>query len=224
MKILEKQFQHVIALILLLSGAYLITQGNDFFTGQFLAISSKIWFWASIAVPVIHQVIVIFTWRGELHYQWMTGWFGEGAFKIWMIGFTILFVARPISVWGLAIANRGTLPIQPVIGIILGLFCIPPVAYLGYSIHHYFGFARAFGEDHFEPDRYRDLPFVAEGIFRWTPNAMYKFGFLALWLPGFLLISKAALLSALFSHIYIWVHFYFTELPDMHHIYGKESK
>ena len=48
---------------------------------------------------------------------------------------------------------------------------------------------------------------------------MYTFGFLAAWIPGFMWLSSAALLSALFSHLYIWVHYYCTELPDMQHIY-----
>jgi len=36
-----------------------------------------------------------------------------------------------------------------------------------------------------------------------------------------LLRSEAALVAALFNHLYIWVHFYFTELPDMKFIYGE---
>jgi hypothetical protein len=50
---------------------------------------------------------------------------------------------------------------------------------------------------------------------------MYKFGFLFIWIPGLLLLSKPAIIVALFQHIYIWVHFYFTELPDMKNIYSQ---
>ena len=92
--------------------------------------------------------------------------------------------------------------------------------YLLYSIRKYFGFKRAYGIDHFD-ESYRNLPFVREGIFRFTGNAMYVFGFLVLWIPGLILFSKAALLAALFNHIYIWVHYYYTELPDIRHIYGN---
>ncbi len=42
-----------------------------------------------------------------------------------------------------------------------------------------------------------------------------------LYLPGLLLLSKAALAVALFNDIYIWVHYYCTERPDMETIYGK---
>ena len=61
---------------------------------------------------------------------------------------------------------------------------------------------------------------VKKGIFRYTSNGMYWFGFLLLWVPGFLFRSEGALLAALFNHLYIWVHFYFTEKPDMDLIYG----
>ncbi len=64
---------------------------------------------------------------------------------------------------------------------------------------------------------------VREGIFKYSDNAMYVFGFMALWVPGIILQSKAALLLALFNHLYIWVHFYCTELPDMKIIYGDED-
>jgi hypothetical protein len=50
---------------------------------------------------------------------------------------------------------------------------------------------------------------------------MYTFGFLILWSLALLSLSKAALIVAAFNHLYIWVHFYFTELPDIRHIYKK---
>jgi len=45
---------------------------------------------------------------------------------------------------------------------------------------------------------------------------------LSLALSIVLLCSKAAISVALFSHIYIWVHYYCTELPDMKEIYKQE--
>jgi hypothetical protein len=50
---------------------------------------------------------------------------------------------------------------------------------------------------------------------------MYVFGFCVLWVPGFWFASAAALIVALFNHLYIWVHYYSTELPDMKRIYGE---
>ena len=74
-----------------------------------------------------------------------------------------------------------------------------------------FGINRAFGIDHFKPEKYKNRTFVKKGIFKYTPNGMYKFVFLLLWIPGILFQSKAALIAALFQHIYIWIHYYFTE-------------
>jgi hypothetical protein len=39
-------------------------------------------------------------------------------------------------------------------------------------------------------------------------------------MPGIALRSRAALVVALFSHLYICVHYFCTEKPDMKRIYG----
>jgi len=45
-------------------------------------------------------------------------------------------------------------------------------------------------------------------------------GLLILWIPGLVFASRAALLAALFHHLYIWVHYFTTEKPDLKRIYG----
>ena len=115
----------------------------------------------------------------------------------------------------LALSNRSTLSVDPVLAyLIAGILLIPSV-YLFYSVQKYFGMDRAFGIDHFHPEELKNTPFVRQGIFKYSSNAMYVFGFMILWIPGLLLMSKAAILVAVFNHIYIWVHYYFTELPDI---------
>ena len=47
--------------------------------------------------------------------------------------------------------------------------------------------------------------------------------FSSLWVPALWLASMAALCVALFNHLYIWVHYYSTELPDMKRIYGSPA-
>ena len=221
MKILEKQGYHILILAFLLLGAnYLLSRAD--LTGSFLGISSRGWFWLSILIPIIHQVYVVIFWRAELYHQLVTKWFGNRGFEFWAVGFFILFLARPVVITCLAIANQGSLLIPVWLGLGLGILCIPPVIYLGYSVGKYFGIERALGMDHFQPREFRDKPFVKQGIFRWTPNSMYIFGFLLFWIPGLVLFSRAAIVSALFSHLYIWVHFYFTEYPDMKFIYKVE--
>ena len=103
---------------------------------------------------------------------------------------------------------------------ILTLVLAPPFLYLGFSIKKYFGIPRALGEDHFKPEEYRNGKMIKEGIFKYTNNGMYLYGFLGLYLPAILLASKAALAVAIFQHLYIWVHYFVTEKPDMEEIYG----
>jgi protein-S-isoprenylcysteine O-methyltransferase Ste14 len=132
----------------------------------------------------------------------------------------IWFVARPVTVLGLAASNRGTLSIPFWLGLLISVTFLGLTIYLFYSVIRFFGLRRALGIDHFRPEEYRNKPLVQEGIYRWTSNGMYIFGFLLLWIPGLLFLSKAALLAAIFNHLYIWVHYYFTEVPDMKFIYG----
>lgn len=108
---------------------------------------------------------------------------------------------------------------NPALAVALAVLLLLPALYLFHSVRKYFGFRRAYGIDHFD-ESYRALPFVKQGIFKYTGNAMYVAGFLILWTPGLLLLSTAALLAALFNHLYIWVHYYCTELPDIRRIYG----
>ncbi len=97
-----------------------------------------------------------------------------------------------------------------------------PAIYTLYSVVRYFGITRACGIDHFDPS-YPDLPMVRDGIFRFTSNAMYTFAFLLLWAIAVAAASWATLVVAMFSHAYIWVHYFCTERPDMRLIYGHEE-
>jgi Phospholipid methyltransferase len=58
--------------------------------------------------------------------------------------------------------------------------------------------------------------------FRFTSNGMYVYGFLLLWVPALWWASAAALCVALFNHLYIWVHYFATERPDIDRIYTRD--
>ena len=88
-----------------------------------------------------------------------------------------------------------------------------------YSVRRYFGMVRAAGADHFDA-RYRAMPLVDEGIFRFTKNGMYVYAFLLFWAIATGFDSMAALAVVAFSHVYIWIHFFATEKPDMNYLYG----
>jgi len=197
----------------------LVNVDADLVSGSFLGLGAGVWLTLAVAVPVLHQVYVAFAWRTELHLRLWSRWFPGRAFARYKVGFTMLILGRPLTVLGLAIANRETLPISPVVAGVLGLACLLPPAYLGYSIRRFFTLDRAYGIDHFDAS-YRDAPLVRQGIFRWSPNAMYVFGFLALWAIAILFRSKGALVAAGFNHAAIWVHYLCTERPDMRRIYG----
>ena len=217
-KILGKQGWHLLAATLLAAGIWLAAQGMDL-SGTALGLSTGVWLILAVALPVTHQFYVVLLWRGELYYQWLSKSLGDKAFKVWAVGFMILFLTRPVTVLALGIADRGSQPIPLWLNIPLIAACILICVYMAYSFVRFFGIKRALGMDHFEPENYRDLPFVREGIFKWSSNAMYTFAFLALWLIGLIFQSRAALLGALFNHLFIWAHYYFTELPDMRAIY-----
>jgi hypothetical protein len=216
----EKQAQHYISLALLLAGVYLFARG-DVLSGQLWGINTQAWLWVAIATPVLHQVAVALLWRAELYHHKMTDWFGDKAFDVFRIIFAVLFIGRPITLILLAVANMNTLMLDPVIAYVFAAILFIPFAYTMYSVFYYFGIDRAYGIDHFDPS-YRSKPFVKQGMFKYTDNAMYKFGFLILWIIGLVFLSQAALLVAAFSHLYIWVHFYSTELPDIRRIYGPQ--
>ncbi len=84
----------------------------------------------------------------------------------------------------------------------------------------YFGFVRAAGADHFDPNTYRQMPLEKRGIFQYSDNAMYTFAFLLFWAFAVGFNSLSAVVVAAFSHAYIWIHFFATEKPDMDFIYG----
>jgi len=219
-KILEKQGWHILAAGLLAAGVWLVSREIDL-SGSALGLSTGTWLFLAVFLPVVHQFYVVLLWRSELHYQWLSSRFGEKGFTFWMAGFLIFFLTRPATILALGIADRGGLPIPLWLNLPLIAACTLISLYAAYSVVKYFGLKRAAGMDHFQPERYRELPFVQQGIFKWSANAMYTYAFSGLWLIGLVFQSQAALLGALFNHLYIWAHYYFTELPDMQVIYGK---
>jgi hypothetical protein len=218
----DKQVFHFLALLILLRGVLSLVD-DPTRSGQLFGLTTYSWLLLSLLVPVLHQVYVWFIWRVELCSRFITRTFGKNGFTYYAIGFTILIISRPVIILVLAASNRNSLQLNPVLSAVLSAVFLLLSGYLFYSVKKFFGFKRAFGIDHFDPS-YRHLPFVRKGIFRFTPNAMYTFGFLILWVPGLVFSSRAALLAALFNHLYIWVHYFCTEWPDMQYMYRNRSR
>ena len=219
----ERQWLHALALIVLLAGCAWAARLSGVQQGDLWGQPSLVWYWVAILTAVAHQVYVWLCWRGELHHRFLTRLFAGNALSVFAVGFAIVGIGRVVTVFVAAYANRGTVAFEPMILLeIAAIIVLLPALYLFYSVRRYFSFRRAFGADHFDP-AVRDLPFVRKGIFRFTPNGMYVFGFLLLWVPALWWGSTAALFVALFNHLYIWVHYYATERPDMARIYADRD-
>ncbi|WP_242204289.1 phosphatidylethanolamine N-methyltransferase family protein [Aestuariivivens insulae] len=222
MKLLRQQHWHLVTLVTLLGLLYWYTTTHASMTvGRLWGVSTPKWLVFTSSIPIIHQVYVLLCWRSELYYRGLSKVLGKHSFRLYKLGFAILIILRPFSIVVLAFSNRNTVDIDINTSYVLSGLLTIPVLYLFYSVKTYFGFDRAVGIDHFYPDRYKHKSFVKQGIFKYTSNSMYIFGFLILWIPGLLLQSEAAIILALFNHIYIWAHYYFTELPDIKMIYGE---
>ena len=203
------QLLHVVSLALLLAPTAIVW--------RYAGSPCPAAFWAAIAVPVVHQVFVWRVWRLQLR---RAGTGGAIGYRAYLVIFFVLLAARPASLLLVAWLDAGSLGMPLLPRAVLTTLLVLISMYLGYSLKRYFGFERAAGADHFDP-RYRELPLVREGIFRFTSNGMYVYGFLALWAIAVGFDSTAALIAAGFNHAYIWVHFFATEKPDMEYLYGS---
>ena len=219
MKIFERQLEHLIALLSLLVLLFFLSKSHGVLSGSFLGMSTLTWYSVALASPILHQVFVWITWRMELHYSLLTRIFGQRAFLYYAVVFMIFLLSRLVLITGLAISNQQSLHVHHTILYIAASMMAVLVLYVYYSVLRYFGLKRALGIDHFDPS-YKKLPLVREGIYKYVSNAMYCFGLLILWIPGLIMASKAALLLAVFQHIYVWAHYYCVEMPDMRRIYS----
>ncbi|MBT4865573.1 MAG: hypothetical protein HON53_10750 [Planctomycetaceae bacterium] len=214
------QFLHALLLAVLLGITYVLTLTAFLADDTFAGWSTRAWFIASLAVPIAHQLYVWIGWRSQLCFGAVTNLFGSAGFSIYGVGFMLLFALRAVVLIALGCVDFGSLGVpMPLSTIIAVLFAIP-AAYTFYSVMRYFSISRAMGIDHFDPT-YHSGSLVKRGIFRFTGNAMYTYGFLLLWSIAFACCSQLALISAIFSHAYIWVHYLCTERTDMIFIYGE---
>ncbi len=221
--IFERQWLHALALAVGLSVVWLISVNcGCFHRGELWGISTWNWFWISVGIPIAHQLFVWFCWRTELHRNTISRILGRHGFPVYAAIFTGLLGARLLTITALSVASRGTLPINHLALKWIAVVIAIPVTYLMYSVVRYFTITRAYGADHFD-ESYRSKPIVREGIFRFNANGMYTFGMMVLYVPAFWYASCPALVAAVFGHLYIWVHYFTTERPDMRRIYGTEA-
>lgn len=214
----HRQLWHFLSLIILV---YLAWKFSSPVMGQssWLGIRDVSWFWLAVGFTIIHQVIVWIVFRLQLGWATLTKIFKKYDQYIWAIIFLPLLITRPIFIVGLANSTKNTLPVSRPILIIIGIVLLIPAVYTLWSVFKYFGIMRALGGDHFRVS-YRKMPMVDKGAFKYSSNAMYTYAFFLLWSISLFFASQAALVVTIFEHLYIWVHYYCTEKPDIDIIYS----
>ena len=182
--------------------------------------ADPIWPLTALLTAVLHQGLVVATWRSELFGNRITRIFGPKGFYLYGTLFFLLVMVRFASAVGASVNSVGTLPLPAAFGWVTTGIVLLLFIWLQLSVFLYFSVKRALGADHFFPE-YRTKPFVRKGIFRYTPNGMYTFGTLGFMLPGLILRSYPGLAVGLFHYLAVWMHYWATELPDMEYIYGR---
>ncbi len=211
----HRQVWHLLALLILVPTTWWLAS-------PWLGEHDTGWFWLALGIPIAHQVVVWMVFRAQLGWGTLTKVFGRADMIVWGVLFLPLMIARLLSTAALAHATQGTLPLPTVLTTILAVLILIPAIYTGWSVVKYFGLLRAMVGDHFRI-KYRQMPLEKRGIFKYSNNAMYSFGFLILWAIALLGQSIPALVVAGFQHAYIWVHYYCTEKPDMDIIFREEN-
>jgi protein-S-isoprenylcysteine O-methyltransferase Ste14 len=217
-QILEGQPQHAMMTILMTVGACaLLDRSPD--APRLIGLTATGWAALSIALAVIHQVVVAVVIRLQLHRNLMTRLLGPLDMRIWAMIFLPLLAARPLTLiltgWADSVPITGYRTAE----IVLGVALLAPAVWGMHSTLVHFTLPRALGGDHFR-EEIRALPKVTGGVFNHTDNGMYGVVFLGLWGIAFLFGSWNALVLALFQQGYIWVHMYCTEAPDLRRMYG----
>ena len=213
------QLQHLLFILALVPGALYLAE-PALQEGAWMGFSARQWLHAMLAVAVLHQLVVALVFRGQLVFSAMTRIFGRYDLTAWGILFMPFLLLRVITLAGLGLATQHSLELHQGIALPAGILLLVPALYTIWSVFRYFGLARALGGDHFR-QKYREMPLVKKGAFRYSSNAMYAFAFLLLWAIALFTRSQAALAGALFQHAYIWVHWYCTEKPDMEKIFPE---
>ncbi len=217
----HRQWLHFLFIAMVIMVLRLDIVPFDFTDTTFRALNGQFLFRLSIYLVIVHQVLVWIVFRGQMGFGFLNRLLNKYALKMWLVIFMGLLISRPLVLMMVASATRGSLSGPTLLYYILALICVGLTLVTFYGVWRYFGLYRAIGGDHFDV-KYRQILLVRKGVFSVTPNAMYWFGFLLLWAIALYFQSVEALGLAAFQHLYIWLHYYVTEKPDMQLIYGKQ--
>ena len=103
-KLFLYQHWHFLFLSILLAGLYFYVNTDPLFLkGKFLEIATSKWFLLAILIPILHQIYVVVCWRLELFYKSISKKFGALGFKLFKVGFALLFISRLLTIILLAL-------------------------------------------------------------------------------------------------------------------------
>ena len=219
-KMFQYQFYHLAAYLIL--GVILIT-GTTFLPHD----QKRLWGMTVMQWTIFSwifagpfQAWVVILWRLEYHSAFLSSRFGKNGFTIFRAGFVILALLRLLPLVPISLLTQGSLNIPRWIAWIITALTTPFIIWGLYSVFAYFGINRAFGGDHFF-EKYREKTLVKKGTFKYIPNSMYTIVLLGLYHPGLMLMSTTGLLAALIHHLFVWVHYFCTEKPDIKVIHSS---
>lgn len=193
------------------------------FIGKNLQGESKTWLCIGLIIAIAHHSYVWLIWRLELIHKWVSKTFGGKGFSLYVVGFFVLFASRFIATIILAYYDQNSIQISTILWWFLIIIISILSGYTFYSVAKYFGMKRATGADHFF-EEYKNVPFVKEGMFRFSNNSMYTYGTLIICLPGIIGESYFAIALGVFNYVYAWIHYFCLEKPDIKRIYGESPQ
>ncbi len=219
-QLFHRQSYHLLGYAVL--GAFLLFVARRMAPGEeeILGLTARNWILFSwIFAGLFHAWILLF-WRLELYYGVVSGAMGSFGFLLFRGGFIILGGSALLPLLPISRLTAGSSGLDPFLSLLLILITTPLILWGLYSVVFYFGLTRAFGADHFDPS-YRSGTLEKRGIFRYIPNSMYTVVLLLLYHPALFFHSEAGLWTALAHHLFVWIHYFCTEKPDMRVIYGS---
>src|SRR5690625_7751305 len=90
----EKQWLHVVCLVILVVLLMLAVQLDGIQAGMLWGISTTVWFWIDVGIAIAHQVNVGVCWRTLIQANLLGSALGRDGFAGYSIGFAILGVYR----------------------------------------------------------------------------------------------------------------------------------
>ncbi|GMH41032.1 hypothetical protein BSKO_08942 [Bryopsis sp. KO-2023] len=219
------QAPHFLGVVALAASALALARSGDALSAErllepLIGTSGCDWFRLGLLIPILHQMMVVISWRVQLNYKSLTRAFGkQGGQVVFFTCFTAFAVARFVVTVTASIRTSGVLWKQGAAAYAAAAVVAVPFVYVLHSVFKYLGFQRLAGVDHFDPEYYRKQDVVNEGAFKHLKNPIYTLGVLGLLIPGIATGSLEGIALGLYQYLALWVLYFSIERVDMAAIY-----